>query len=294
MDSTRAIIIKTMNTIPNRNNRFLQLTHSGYTTPVLLTSVVVLVLMAGYAYYLYQHRNDPANPNIVITSPENIPAASPPVSEAMPAEPVAVPETAPASVVEEDGEVIEPDQEIASLDPNAPCAVGLTACVRSSADTTVDPDCPAYKPIWAYFSNDKGMSWKRAGCYATEIDANKGLSNARLAATALAKKQAEQALAAKTPPEPTPAPLPAAAAPAAPKPTVEAALPPSAGKTGEIYQVKFKGAFGMTVETRTYHSAEMKQKALELWDRERKLLEPDGSINTKHVQPQTSGVIPGH
>lgn len=269
------------------------LADAGYTTSVLITSLVVLLLMAGYAYYLYQHRNDPANPNIVITSPENIPAASPPVAEAMPAEPVAVPELTPPSVVVEEAEILEPDQQIASLDPEAPCAVGLSACVRSSADTTIDPGCPVYKAIWAYYSSDKGVSWKRAGCYATEIDANKGLNAARLAAAALAKKQAEPMLSAKTPTETVPAMMPANPGTVA-KPAVEAHVPVPAAKAGEDYPVKFKGAFGMTVETRTYRSAEMKQKAQELWDKERKLLEPDGSINTRHVQPQTSGVIPGH
>lgn len=61
--------------------------------------------------------------------------------------------------------------------------------------------------------------------------------------------------------------------------------------TEPSYLAKFKGAFGKVEERRSYPTEEMRQSALDLWDKERKILEPDGSINEKHV-PKKQGTCP--
>lgn len=158
-------------------------------------------------------------------------------------------------------------------------------------NNTKDPSCPSYKPVWTYFSPDKGATWRSAGCYATEIDASKALTRMRNMDPAklekrrqeLERKKAQDSAAAPVP-EPqhqvvVPAPEPAA---------------PVATHSKE-YPLKFKGAFGLTVETRTYPTPEMKARAQDLWDRDRKILELDGSINEKYVTKQQEiSVIPGH
>ena len=57
-----------------------------------------------------------------------------------------------------------------------------------------------------------------------------------------------------------------------------------------VYEAKFKGVFGITIEERLYPTEEMRENALELWASERKILEPDGTINEKHVvkQPESN------
>jgi hypothetical protein len=69
----------------------------------------------------------------------------------------------------------------------------------------------------------------------------------------------------------------------------------SAGKPeSKAYKAQFRQLFGMKVIERTYPSMAMKQRALKLWTREQKILEPDGSVNDKYApQPQASP-IPGH
>jgi hypothetical protein len=69
----------------------------------------------------------------------------------------------------------------------------------------------------------------------------------------------------------------------------------SAGKPeSKAYKAQFRQLFGMKVIERTYPSMAMKQRALKLWTREQKILEPDGTINDKYApQPQPSP-IPGH
>jgi hypothetical protein len=64
-----------------------------------------------------------------------------------------------------------------------------------------------------------------------------------------------------------------------------------AGTDENGYVAKFKGAFGKVVERRSYPTEEMRQQALDLWHRELKILEPDGSINDKYV-PKKQGFCP--
>ena len=70
----------------------------------------------------------------------------------------------------------------------------------------------------------------------------------------------------------------------------------SAGKPeSKAYKAQFRQLFGMVVIERTYPSMAMKQRALKLWTREQKILEPDGSINDKYApERQTTSPIPGH
>lgn len=69
----------------------------------------------------------------------------------------------------------------------------------------------------------------------------------------------------------------------------------AAGPQGKGYKAQFKQLFGMVIIERTYPSMAMKQRALNLWAREQKILEPDGSINNKYApKREPSGLIPGH
>lgn len=64
---------------------------------------------------------------------------------------------------------------------------------------------------------------------------------------------------------------------------------------GGMHTVSFKRFFGPEVERRTYSSESMKLRAQWLWDSEAKILEPDGSINTKYtLKPASFSPIPGH
>lgn len=61
------------------------------------------------------------------------------------------------------------------------------------------------------------------------------------------------------------------------------------------YKVAFKVGFGQLVETRTYPSKQMRNRALELWTLEQKILEPDGTVNDKYVLKEDEfRPIPGH
>jgi ribosomal protein L40E len=69
----------------------------------------------------------------------------------------------------------------------------------------------------------------------------------------------------------------------------------SAGKPeSKAYKAQFRQLFGMVVIERTYPSMAMKQRALRLWTREQKILEPDGSINDKYAPQRKASPIPGH
>ena len=266
----------------------------GYSLVFVISSILVISVLTWSAFYLVAHYDDPANPNIIITSPENIPAANPPITEEQPAE--AIPEPLPGPLPAEedtDDSANTAEPAIVTIDSAAPCPSGQFSCFRTGSDPKLDPQCPSYKSVWAYYSSDKGINWKRAGCYATEIDAAKGISAAtsqaersrKVVDNATAKRAADQANA-NAAPAPVASPLPE-------QHTPNASTPSANEPAG--FEAKFKGAFGLTVEKRTYRTAEMKHKALNLWDKERKLLEPDGSINEKYtIQPQSSGMIPGH
>ena len=101
--------------------------------------------------------------------------------------------------------------------------------------------------------------------------------------------QMAEATARDPPPRDDPAP-PSLAAQADTQPEVSAAA-----ESGESYPANFNLALGVIVETRTYPSKKMKQRAMELWASEKKILEPDGSINDKYVLKKSDfSPIPGH
>lgn len=61
------------------------------------------------------------------------------------------------------------------------------------------------------------------------------------------------------------------------------------------YKVAFRVGFGQLAETRTYPSKQMRNRALELWTLEQKILEPDGTVNDKYVFKEDEfNPIPGH
>jgi len=67
----------------------------------------------------------------------------------------------------------------------------------------------------------------------------------------------------------------------------------AAPAAGGAYKEKFRGAFGMIVAKRAYPTKEMANRAQELWRRERKILEPDGSITVMQEESKEPSVIPG-
>lgn len=60
------------------------------------------------------------------------------------------------------------------------------------------------------------------------------------------------------------------------------------------YQVQFKGPFGLIVGKRTYTTIEMRNKAVELWATEHKIMEPDGSVTETVPKQEGGSPIPGH
>ena len=71
-------------------------------------------------------------------------------------------------------------------------------------------------------------------------------------------------------------------------------LPLKAKAAKSRFKAKFKDVFGQVVETRVYPSRKMWRQAHELWDRERIILEPDGSLTEKNIAPSNPSLIPGH
>lgn len=69
----------------------------------------------------------------------------------------------------------------------------------------------------------------------------------------------------------------------------------SVGKpASKAYKAQFSQLFGTVVIERTYPTMAMKQRALSLWTREQKILEPDGRINDKYAPKRKPSLIPGH
>jgi hypothetical protein len=290
----------------------------GNTTSIFLTALGILVGMSIGAggFYLYWHHNDPATPTIIMAEPvAKIEVPS------LPPTPVAVPEKTPAIEQAATAEDVQPEEAMPEeigvmLDPNAPCLPNVFLCVGGVSDSVRDPGCLYDKQIWAYFSNDKGKTWSSAGCYATEAEATKGVTEARrLAALKPSKSESKSAdVAEKAKSEPLKADkakktvtdkhdssLTEQAQQASPAGGAQETPPAPATSTqgptkAASYHVQFKGAFGLVIlEERHYASQEMKQKALELWDSEQKILEPDGSINEKYViKPPKAVGIPGY
>jgi len=276
------------------------------------TLLTGLGMFVGFAigtggYYVYSVQDDPATPIITMPEPiaKHIEAPLPgtaPVSEAAPAE---AEQTAAAETPAEN----DSNTEVATvlLDPTAPCPSKTFSCIGGVSDNIRDVSCVADKPIWTYFSADKGVTWTSAGCYATEDEARTGLSEARKIAflkptkqepkpaelvdkakNEMAKKQAndkhENHVAEQKPATNTEA-----------HEELAVSQPSYTTAAGTSYKAQFKGAFGLILmEERHYPTAEMKQKALELWDKKQEILEPDGTINDKYVvkQPKAGG-IPG-
>lgn len=239
------------------------------------------------------------------------------------------------------------------LNPEAPCPSQQFSCMAKQNDNIKDQSCPSYKPIWAYFSKDNGVSWLQVGCYATEIDATKALNKAiatgyvknnkvTIANNSAVKGDAENnsianpSNTASTPPStgsksiqdifnnPYNKPVesekksdnsdrsrlvvePISGEQKTDNKTEQqtnlavsgevrgsqSASNETGGAVGakenrdERHQnltVRFKLLFGLIpVEKRTYPNEEMREKAVYLWKKEQKLLEPDGTINEKYA-----------
>lgn len=246
----------------------------GSALPAIVGIVIIFILAAG-AWYSYKQRSyDTA----ALVQARAKPAAAPlPVEEPAP----------------EDDANAEAEIET-SVDPQVvfPCPSGLPFCI-GGAGKLKDAVCPADKPIWAHYLDNDGL-WKRAGCYAAEADARSGLSVLLGSNTpTLAAQDAPQ-----SGPKTESSPRLDSAAKQKHTPRVEDTEPKHIdSKSGSLaeFTVSFELAFGIVVESRTYPTLQMKRKALDLWKRERKILEPDGTINEKYVlRPQSPGPIPGH
>lgn len=239
------------------------------------------------------------------------------------------------------------------LNPDAPCPSQQYSCMAKQNDNIKDQSCPSYKPIWAYFSKDNGVSWLQVGCYATEIDATKALNKAITTGYVKNNKSMNaNNSAVKSDGENNSVANPSNTAPTPPstgsksiqdifnnpynkpadsekksdnsdrsRPLAEpinseqktdnkkeqqtnsasnGEVRPSQSANNETgvvdaekenrderhqnLTVRFKLLFGLIpVEKRTYPNEEMREKALYLWKKEQKLLEPDGTINEKYA-----------
>jgi len=294
---------------PNKNSATRQETKAGLGNTILTGLGVLVGFSIGTSgYYVYSLQDDPATP--IITMPEPIAKYIPPsLPGIVPTSEITPTEAEPAEIATENDGTAEPATVM--LDPTAPCPSKTFSCMGGGSENTgeiiKDSSCVADKPIWTYFSADKGVSWTSAGCYATEEEAKAGLTEARKVAFLkpgrLEPKPPELADKSKTEPPKKPATEKHENHPAEQKPagTAEAHSEAPVGQpsyttaTGTSYKAQFKGAFGLILmEERHYPTVEMKQKALELWDKKQEILEPDGTINDKYVvkQPKAGG-IPG-
>lgn len=78
-------------------------------------------------------------------------------------------------------------------------------------------------------------------------------------------------------------------------PPVRSGHPLKARSAKPKFKAEFKGIFGQVVATRSYPSKKMRRKAQNLWAREGKILEPDGSIYQPYESaPSSLSPIPGH
>jgi hypothetical protein len=349
--------------------------------PTYIKRIVIALAVVLLAYFLFfkeapapkiitTYNNLPDNTKTTTTqtpsvqSPAQATEDTPKVTE--PAAPVAIPENSAATSTITN-KINLADLKVQYLNPEAPCPAKQMSCYALPGGMTIDASCPTYKPVWAYVSLDKGLSWIQVGCFATEIDAEKAISKAQQ--TGVVKpiqngvvvgkiKSAEPTSAVidsadepqiqapnnnlgtilpspeiKTidtkPIEPKPLEAKPAEAkteekhsvielvntkPAQPSTEVKVVKEakeeqaPAAQKTepakvaksektkvSEDLTVNFRTAFGLvSVEKRTYPNAEMKHKAIKMWDNGQRLLEPDGSINDKYmVKPKDSNAIPG-
>lgn len=286
-------------------------------------SLLLFVVIASWiAYQLYQLSANPTEP-IITTSADKATAKSLPIKAVKADAPVA-PAPAPlvAPVAEPEPVAPPPTPEV---NPLAPCPAKIYACFGALANNIIDPTCPVYKPVWAYLSKDEGANWLKVGCYATEIDAEKAIDKAHkgmlladkqskekaktdlpvVATNAEVKRAHKAAEEHKTKPEEHKSkPENKTASEVTPvseaePPMHEHAVPEpekSASGAQKGYVAQFKGGLGfVSVASRTYPTEEMKKKALDMWDKDMRILEPDGTINEKYMLKKPSAMpMPGH
>lgn len=121
----------------------------------------------------------------------------------------------------------------------------------------------------------------------TESTAAKSKSTTSKKAPAKKSTTSKKAKPKATTPEAAPKPTPA---------TPIATPQPAPAAPAKTYPAKFKGAFGKVVERRTYPTEEMKNRAVNMWDREGKILEPDGTITVPAhaLKKEDAPGVPGH
>lgn len=213
------------------------------------------------------------------------------------------------------------DLVVSVFDPNKPCPEKIKACFATLAHLLIDPTCPDYKPIWAYYTVDEGGSWLKAGCYATEIDAEKALAKASKGLItpneAMAQETSEpkaienktnESKADKTKSKLVKTLEPTSSETATVAPTVHESNVSKADivsteshdehKVIEVhpkYEASFTAGLGLfTVAKRAYPTEEMRNKALAQWNKDMRILEPDGTLNDAYAikKPEVTP-IPG-
>lgn len=267
-------------------------------------SVLLLFVFAFWLYYASTHPVEP-----IVTTTSNGRITTPPIILPKP-----LPADASVSEIPEiDSETsesgINTEPSIPMFDATKPCPDKINACFGALANRVLDPTCPEFKPVWAYFTLDNGATWQHAGCYATEIDAEKALSKARKglpipAETALAKqtsptdttdgdkksdKSKEKSIAKPTELNPAEHLLAPSIAhePIQAKQELASAESHPDHKVIEVhpkYEATFTTGLGLfTVAKRAYPTEEMKNKAIAQWKKDMRILELDGTLNDEYA-----------
>lgn len=276
------------------------------------------LLLLAFAIWLYYASTHPVEPIVTTTSNGRI--STPPIILPKPL-PLEAGVTVSPEANSETAELItntEPPLPI--FDPTKPCPEKIKACFGALANRVLDPSCPEFKPVWAYFTLDEGVSWQRAGCFATEIDAEKALSKASKGLpiptdTVLAKQtspanttvgdvktEKSKEKSAIKPIEANPAetllspPIAYDVTQAKQEPKPAESHPEhKAIEVHPKYEATFTTGLGLfTVAKRAYPTEEMRNKALAQWNKDMRILEPDGTLNDEYAikKPEVTP-IPG-
>jgi hypothetical protein len=183
---------------------------------------------------------------------------------------------------------IPPAVQAASTMPQdeiAACPDGTRYCTGETGSLK-DSSCPPAQSFWAHYSSDGGKTWQRAGCFSDEAQAKAGLQQT----LGISIPEISQPVASASPARTT---KQESSAKSTSLPAKSRKFQSETAAPG--FHAKFKGPFGIVLEERNYPSAEMRDRAEQLWQHEHKLLEPDGSINTRYITPKPkTGLIPGH
>lgn len=251
--------------------------------PTYIKRIVIALAVVLLAYFLffkeapapkiittYNNLPDPTQATTTaapsVKSPAPAPENTPTVTE--PPAPVALAENAATSTIA--NKINVADLKVQYLNSEAPCPAKQMSCYALPGGMTIDASCPTYKPVWAYVSLDKGLSWIQVGCFATEIDAEKAISKAQQ--TGVVKPMEHSVVGKIKSAEPTSTVIESADEPQmqAPNNNLGTILTPPEIKTSEVKPIEPKPVEAKPAEAKT--------------EEKHSVIEP---VNTKPAQATT-------